>query len=162
MPYIDHIDPINRDIYLHADTVSMATIHPIEIYWEMRTLRRVDESLRRYRLFMEARGNDPMGGGKATERYVRLLNGTRIVPYDASHALTIVGIIITDDGQSGISCFDRTPLSSTTRVDINYAPPQVEVITVSGGSGLSSDERVKLMSIPTAPANASAVWSYER
>lgn len=161
MPLVDHIDPANRDIYLSADTVG-ASIHPIDIYKEVRTLRRVTEALRQYMPFLAAKGNDPKGVGKATERYVILLNGARIIPYDVSHTLTVVGIIITDDGQEGIACFDRTPLSGTTRVDINYAPPQVEVITVSGGSGLSNDERVKLMSIPTAPTNASAVWSYER
>ena len=54
-----------------------------------------------------------------------------------SHVLTITGIMITDDGQEGIACFDRTPLSGSTNVDINYIPPQVEIITVIGGSGLS-------------------------
>lgn len=36
------------------------------------------------------------------------------------------------------------------------------IVTQSTGSGLSADEHDKLMSIPTAPANADAVWSYER
>ena len=160
MPFVAHIDPANRDIYLSVDTVG-ASIHPIDIYKEVRTLRRVTEALRQYMPFLAAKGNDPKGGGKATERYVILLNGARIIPYDVSHTLTVVGIIITDDGQEGIACFDRTPLSGTTRVDINYTPPQVEVITVSGGSGLSNDERVKLMSIPTAAANAAAVMTYD-
>jgi len=161
MALIDHIDPIARDIYLSADTVG-ASIHPIDLYREARTLRRTVEALRMYPNFLTAKGNDDKGGGTATERYVVLLQGTRIIPYNVSHTLTVTGTIITDDGQSGIACFDRSPLSATTRVDINYVPPQVEVIMVSGGSGLSSDERAKLLSIPTAPANAAAVWEYQR
>lgn len=161
MALIDHIDGPNRDIYLSAETVG-ASINPIDIYKEMRTLRRTDESLRVYLLFLSAKGNDSKGGGKFTERYVVCLNGTRIIPYNVSHTLTVTGTIITDDGQEGISCFDRSPLSGTTRVDINYVPPQVEVITVSSGSGLSTEEHNKLMGIPAATATASAVWSYER
>ena len=148
---IDHIDGANRDIYLHADTVG-ASIHPIDVYKEYRALRRTDESLRKFAPLLSANGNDPKGGGKYTERYVIEHDGTRIIPYDVSHTLTITGVIITDDEQEGIACFDRTPLSSTTRVDINYVPPQVEVITVN----------ISGVPAPTAAEVASAVWGYER
>lgn len=152
MALIDHIDAVNRDIYLSADTVG-ATINPIDVYKEMRALRRTDESLRKYLPFLAAKGNDAKGSGKFTERYVVCLNGARVVPYNVSHTLTVVGTIITDDGQEGIACFDRAPLSTTTRVDINYVPPQVEVITVNvAGTGpLTSQEHSQLMAIPTLP-----------
>lgn len=146
MPVIDHIDAENRDIYLHADTVG-AEVNPIDIYKEMRTLRRTDESLRKYDVFLEAKGNEPKGGGAFTERYVICLQGTRIIPFDVTHQITITGTIITDDGQSGISCFDRTPLTPTTVVDINYVPPQVEVIVISGGSGLDPTQDAYLTAI---------------
>lgn len=133
MPIIDHIDGSSRRVYLHADTIG-TTVHPIDIYKEMRVLRRTDETLRRYDLFMKASGNEPKGGGKFTERYVTLLLGTRIVPFDTSHELTINGTLITDDGQEGIAGFDRSTLSPTSIVDINYVPPQVEVIEVATGS----------------------------
>lgn len=158
MAVIDYIDGVNRDIYLHSDTVG-ASIHPIDIYKEMRELRRTNESLRVFSLFLEAKGNEDKGGGTATERYVVCKNGTRIIPYNVSHTLTVTGTIITDDGQSGISCFDRSPLSQSTIVDINYQPPQVEVITVSSGSGLSTEEHDKLMAVPSATSNADAVWN---
>lgn len=136
MPLIASIDGPNRDIYLSADTVG-AEINPIDLYKEMRTLRRTTEELRKYNLFLEAKGYDQKAPGKFTERYVICLEGTRIIPFDISHTLTVTGTIITDDGQEGVNCFDRTPLTSTTVVDINYLPPQVEVITVntSGGGG---------------------------
>jgi hypothetical protein len=59
-----------------------------------------------------------------------------------------VGTIITD-GQEGIACFDRSPISSPIRVDINYVPPQVEVVTVS----------ISGVPAPTTLENAIAVWS---
>jgi hypothetical protein len=144
MTIIASIDGPNRDIYLHADTVD-AEVHPIDIYKEMRALRRTTESLRNYTVFLSAYGNVPKGAGKATERYVVCNEGTRIIPYDASHQLTITGTIITDDGQEGIACFDRTGLTPGTVVDINYVPPQVEVITISSGSGLSPEQATMLL-----------------
>jgi hypothetical protein len=136
MALVATIDGPNRDIYLSANTVGVDII-PMNIYKEVRTLRRLNEDLRKYEMFISAFGNVDKGGGKATERYIQLNSGTRIIPYDVSHVLTITGIMITDDGQEGIACFDRTPLSGSTNVDINYIPPQVEIITVIGGSGLS-------------------------
>tara|TARA_R110000851_G_C13102760_1_gene569227 strand:- start:10524 stop:11909 length:1386 start_codon:yes stop_codon:yes gene_type:complete len=127
MPLISYIDGPNRDIHLSIDSVGV-DVHPIEIYREMRTLRATDEELRKYDVFLSSHGNDPKGGGKFTERYVKELSGTRIVPYDVSQILTVIGVVITDDGQEGIACFDRAPLSPTTQIDINYIPPQVEVV----------------------------------
>lgn len=130
MTIIASIDGNARRVYLHADTVG-ATIHPVDIYKEMRSLRRTDESLRKYNLFIKVEGNVSKGGGKFTERYAVLLEGTRIVPYDTSHVLTVNGTVITDDGQEGIAAFDKAPLSPTTSVDIAYIPPQVEIIEVN-------------------------------
>lgn len=143
MTIIASIDGPNRDIYLHADTVG-AEVHPIDIYKEMRALRRTTESLRNYTVFLSAYGNVPKGPGKATERYVVCNEGTRIIPYDTSHALTITGTLITDDAQEGVACFDRTSLSPGVTVDINYVPPQVEVITISTGSGLDATQAAQL------------------
>jgi len=140
MTLIASIDGVNRDIYLHADTVG-ATVHPIDVYKEMRALRRTDESLRKYDVFLSAYGNVAKGGGKFTERYVRCNLGTRIIPYDTSHEITINGTIITDDGQEGIACFDRAPLTPTTVVDINYVPPQVEVISIDTGGNITEIDK---------------------
>ena len=147
MALIDHVDSNNRRIYLSAETVD-ASIHPIDIYKEMRALRRLDESLRPYDVFLKAYGNVSKGAGKYTERYVICQSGTKLVPYDTTHVLTVTGTILTDDGQEGVYCFDRSLLSAGVVVDINYQPPQVEVITVSTGSGLSQEEHNHLMSIP--------------
>jgi len=143
MTIIASIDGPNRLIHLHADTVGV-DLHPIDVYKEMRTLRRSTESLRKYDRFLDAAGNVSKGGGKFTERYVIEIDGTRIVPYDQTQTLNVIGVIITDDGQEGVACFDRTPITAT--VDINYVPPQVEVITVVGGSGLDATQNALLIS----------------
>jgi len=159
MALIDHIDGANRDIYLSAATVG-ASVHPIDIYKEYRALRASDESLRKFAPFMTAMGNQPKGGGIATERYVVLFSGARLIPYNVSHTLTVVGTIITDDGQSGIACFDRQPLSSTTNVNINYVPPQVEVITITlSGSNVITGSIADIPVPPSASAVAAAVLS---
>jgi hypothetical protein len=151
MAVIASIDGPTRRIYLSASTQN-AEVQPMDIYKEMRTLRRTDESLRKFDVFLSASGNEPKGGGKFTARLVKCLLGTRIVPYDSTHELTIIGEIITDEATSGVACFDRTLLTPPNVVDINYLPPQVEVIQVSSGSGLSTEEHDKLMAIENPPS----------
>lgn len=151
MAVIDHIDGPNRDIYLSADTV-LADFQPMDAYKEMRALRRTDESLRKFDLFLQAKGYEPTGGGKFTARYVVQLDGTRFVPYDTSHELTVIGTVITDDGQSGVACFDRSPLSPSVVVDINYIPPQVEIIEL-GTSGLTPEESAAILQIESDVIN---------
>jgi len=148
MNIIDHIDGPNRLIYLHSDTVNQA-IHPLAIYQAVRALRASNEELRKYDNFMKADGNIEKGGGRFTERYFTLLEGSRIVPYDISHVLTITGTIITDDGQEGVFCFNRTGLTAGVAVDIQYIPPQVEVIKVNVGSGLTTEEHNAVLTAAT-------------
>jgi hypothetical protein len=140
---IERIDPVNRKIFLDSSTVD-STIQPIDIYREMRTLRRTNEELRKYDLFATMQGAKKKSpdGSRRTERYLVLLAGTLIVPYDTSHTLTVDGTIITDTGLEGTECFYRASLSQNVEVDINYVPKQVEVITVniSGGEGASAQE----------------------
>lgn len=137
---IDHIDPVARLIYLDASTVNVE-VHPIGIYREMRELRKSNEYLRQYNLFMEYKGADKKNpsGSKRTERYAVLLEGTKIVPYDTSHEITIIGTIISDTGLEGPDVFNRDGLSPNVEVDINYVPKQVEIITINT-SGVGAQE----------------------
>ena len=146
MAVIDHIDGPNRDIYLHIDTMD-AEVHPVDIYKEMRTLRRTDENLRKYDLFLKAEGYVSKGEGKFTAILVTCLDGTRIIPYDSTHVLTITGEIITDEETSGVACFDRSGLTPGVEVDINYVPPQVEVIEIASGSALSPEQATQLLEL---------------
>lgn len=144
MAVIASIDGTARRIYLHVDTVGI-DVHPIDIYTAMRTFRRTDEDLRKYELFLSGHGKDQKSAGKFTERFVKTLLGTKIVPYDTTQRLSITGTIITDDGQEGIDCFDRSSLSPGVEVDIDYQPPQVEVIEVETGSGVSDQDKVDII-----------------
>lgn len=144
MTIIASIDGAARRIYLHADTVGVPFV-PMDAYKEMRTLRRTNESLRKYDLFMSASGNEPKAAGKFTERIVKMLQGTRFVPFDTDHTLSVTGTVITDTGQEGVDSFDRALLTPSTVVDIDYQPLQVEVIVVQvGGSALTQAEKDRL------------------
>ena len=159
---IDHIDAENRLIYLD-DSTPNTEINPIDIYREIRQLRRTDETLRPYDMFMTYKGAEKKNpdGSNRTGRYGVLLGGTQIVPYDTSHSLTITGTLITDTGLEGTHCFNRSYLSDGVVVDIDYVPKQVEIIVIHGGSGLSTEEHNKLFEVPTATENANAVWDKE-
>lgn len=146
MPTVSHIDNENRLIYLHANTVNQS-IHPLDIYREVRAIRHQDPVNQGHSQFMRGDGYIPKGGGKFTERYFTLLDGARIVPYDVSHVLSITGTLLTDDGQEGVFAFNRTPLSVGVFVDIQYIPQQVEVITVQAGSGLDAEQDAILREI---------------
>lgn len=153
MAVIDHIDGIDRRIYLHSDTVNVGLTSFDSFYREYRTMREMDAELQKFAPFLVAEGNFPKGGGKFTPRYIKLLDGCRIVPYNTSHTLLVTIEIITDDRKSGIECFDRLPLSLTTRVDIDYDFKGFEIIQVVTGSALTMDEHNKLMSIPNNTLN---------
>jgi len=144
MPIIDHVDPISRRIYLSATTVGVDLL-PIDIFHEMVSLRAATPTLRPYDVFLTAAGHIPKSAGKFTERIVTCMSGTRIVPYDVTQILAVRGTIITDIGTEGSRCFDRTGLVS--KVDIDYQPPQVEIIQVSLGSGLDAIQASQLKSI---------------
>lgn len=158
---IDYIDPINRLVYLDASTVD-ETIQPIDIYRDMRLMRKVDEELRKYPLFLTMKGAEKKNpdGSKRTERYMVLLDNTFIVPYNTSHTLTVDGTIITDSGLEGVEVFNRSVLSAGIDVDINYVPKQVEIITITtGGSSLTTDEHDQLMALSPG-STAQEIWEY--
>lgn len=127
MPIIDRVDGPSRRIYLHADTAGTA-LDLLDLYRELRALRRTDESIRPFPAFLEMQGNLSKGAGSFTERFMILRQGTKIVPADSGdHSLSISTTLIGDDGSvEGPGQFDRSAIAS--RVDIAYAPKQVEVL----------------------------------
>jgi hypothetical protein len=95
-----------------------------------------------------------LGGGNIqktattfTPKFVQLLFGCRIVPFDTSHTITLVRETFTDDNLSAEQVFDLSPLSPTTSVNILVNVPQVEVIAGNGGDGGATEEEI-----------ADAVW----
>lgn len=129
-PVIDYIDGATRRIYLLQ---GVTQFHPIDdIYTEYRNLRRTNESLRKWHPFLKADGNINKGGGKATPRYVTLLEGTRIVPYDENAQLIVSGECITDNPEVDSDIFYTDEL--TNPVKVYYAPSEAEIIFVGDQS----------------------------
>lgn len=131
MPLVASIDYAARRIYLSAETVN-ADLDTLDVYREVRALRRTVEAHRSYLPLIEAGGNiEKLVGQTYTAAYVRLLHGCRIVPYDQTHALRLVRDTFTDDGAAGRNCFDRSGLSPGVVVDIDVDFPEVEIRTVA-------------------------------
>lgn len=123
-PVIDYIDGPNRRIYLLQ---GVSEFHWIEdIYREYIELRSIDEDLRKFLPFLRQAGNDPKGGGKYTPRYVTLLAGTRVVPYDENILITVTGEAITDNADVDPDPFDTT--TRTQPLKLYITPPASELV----------------------------------
>lgn len=154
MALVASVDYPNKRIYLSADSVAVADLDTLDVYREVRALRRTTEAHRRFRPVIVAGGNiEKIPGVSATPAYVQLLYGCRIVPHNVSHSKRLIRDTFTDDGLAGRDCFDQTPLSESVAVDIDVDIAEVEIrIVTTGGSALTSTENAKLMSLPTAAA----------
>lgn len=141
MPLVASTDYPNKRIYLGIDSVGV-DVNPIDIYKECRAERRLDTAKRQFRQMITAFGNEPAGPSN-TPRFTNLQNGVRIVPYNGSHTLSIVGALInTSEGLAGPDLFDRSALGVGVEVDIDYQPPQVEIITINTGGGATVEHPV--------------------
>ena len=141
------VDYTNKRIYLDATTIS-GEFDTLDVYREVRALRRTNEDHRKFQPIIEAGGRIQMTETTYTPAYVRLLYGCRIVPYDTSHVLDIIRTTFTDDNLIGDFCFDRSPLSPTVEFNTYYHPPEVEIRLIqTGGSALTQDEHDFLMSL---------------
>lgn len=143
MPVVASVDYAARRIYLAAQTVD-ADLDTMDVYREVRALRRTTEAHRRYKPMIEAGGNIvKITGVSRTPAYVRLLYGCRIVPYNGtSHKIRLVRDTFTDNGLAGRDCFDRGPLPVSIDVDIDVDFPEIEIreVVVSGGTGPTAME----------------------
>lgn len=133
MPLVASVDYVAKRIYLDASTVG-ASIDTLDIYREVRALRRTTETHRKFKPMIIGGGNvEKITGTSATPAYAQLLYGCRIVPYNTSHTLKVIRDTFTDDGFAGRDCFDRTPLSPTVAVDIDIDFPEIELRYVATG-----------------------------
>lgn len=133
MPLVASIDYANRLIYLSAATMNVA-LDTMDVYKEVRALRRTAEGHRKFKPIIVAGGNiEKIAGQTYTPSYVQLLYGTRIIPYDTSHRITLVRDTFTDDGFAGRDCFDRAPLTAGVEVDIDVQVDKIEIVRVATG-----------------------------
>lgn len=126
-PVIDSIDGVTRRIYLKA---GVGDFYPIDdIYREYRNTRRTDENLRKFEPLLRAEGNVPKGGGAFTPRYVVLINGTKIIPFNESLQLNQLGDMITDNPDVDPSLYDISGL--TVAKPIFIKPSEAEIIQLN-------------------------------
>jgi hypothetical protein len=149
MSTVASVDYVNKRIYLSADTVGVP-LDTLDVYRDVRALRRVTEGHRKYRMMIVTGGNIQKTATTYTPPYVQLLYGCFIVPYDTAHSLLIIRDTFSDDGRTGTECFDRSTVNS--EVDLDYSVDKVETRIVSVGGS----------SAPTAAQNAAAVLAAAR
>lgn len=130
MPFIASINGPTRRVYLDpaAVTGGVLSFHPtVDLYPEYKALRASNEAVRPFDAFLEARGNEPknLDGSRRTPRYVRLLQGTKLVIPAGVTQLFVTGELLTDDGSDP---FDK---SLAAGVIIDYTPPTAEIIKVT-------------------------------
>ena len=120
-------DGLNRRIYLKS---GVSDYFPIEdIYHEYRNVRRLDENLRAFEPLLKAEGNTKKGGGAFTPRYVVLLNGTKIVPFNETLQINQLGDMITDDPDADATLYDISGL--TVAKPIFIKPSESEIIQLN-------------------------------
>lgn len=124
------VDYVTKRIYLDAST-AVGDLDTLDVYREVRALRRTNEAHRKYKPMIVGGGMIQKTATTFTAPYVQLLDGCRLVPYNASHKIRLIRDTFTDDNMSGRDCFDRGPLGLTVEVDIDVQVDKVEVRTVA-------------------------------
>ena len=97
--FVDRLDVTNKVVFI-KDTVT--TFHPVDdMYSEVRSIRRVDESVRVMNNPVSSQGNEPAGANFTPRRAV-LNDGWRLgLEYQSNWNLSITGEMISDDGFAG-------------------------------------------------------------
>lgn len=144
---VDRLDVKNKLIFIKKDVVSF---HPVDdLYKEVRSLRRIDVTLRKVKNPVEQQGNEAAGDG-FTPRRIRINNGWRIaLQYDANTGLEITGEMISDDGLKGAQLVVLNHLAEGVSALVNYEPPRSEVKVVNGGGsgGLDATQANQLQAV---------------
>lgn len=126
-PVVQLWDGANRRIYLKQ---GVSNFYPIDdIYKEYRHARKTDENLRKYNSLLKAEGNVPKGAGAFTPRYVVLLEGTKIVPFDETLQLNQLGDMITDNPDVDATLYDVSGLTHPKPIFIK--PSEAETIQLN-------------------------------
>jgi hypothetical protein len=141
-PVVETWDGANRRIYLKQGISSFHWID--DIYKEYRYWRRTDELARRWLPLLRASGNEPKGGGKYTPRFVTMLDGARVVPYDENVLITVTGEAITDNANVDPDPFDTS--TRTQPLKLYITPPASELVRaeaeIEAVNRMSFNERV--------------------
>jgi hypothetical protein len=145
MPSVASVDYITKRIYLSVSTVNQA-VDTLDIYKEIRALRVTTEAHRRFKPMIVAGGNvTKITGVSATPIFVQLLYGCRIVPYGTGdHSLRLIRDTFTDDGFAGRDVFDRSGLSNSVDIDVDFPEVEIRYVYVGGSSLTKEDIRIEM------------------
>jgi len=150
VPVIDYIDPATRRIHILA---GVTEYHPIDdVYAEVRNLRRTDESMRQYFMFVQGGGNIPKNvtGTLRTPRYAIFKNCKVVVSGDTYvTGEQLYADVNGDVIGKGPDCVDHALSPEDAYLD--YEPPGSEVIV--SGSGVTQQDKDDIIN---------GVWEYER
>jgi hypothetical protein len=128
------VDPAAKRLVLDSGSVTAKDIFRAWADWAL-----LSDNLK-YQPAFSATGGDDLGGGLSIPPYYFLLNGWRVRPMEANHALTITGNLFVDGG--------GVPVVSTLgvfQVTVNYTVPvQAQGISTSGGGGLTTEQAMQL------------------
>lgn len=141
-------DGTNKLIICGSGTTSLDA--EIDLYSEWKEWVSASDNSK-YLEAMRTVGGDPTTGSNSIAPYFFLINGWRIRPQEANHTLTVTGNLFVDGGGSP---FVSTVGSYNVLINLVLSNNAVTV-SVSSGSGLSTEEHNKLFSIPDD------VWSVD-
>jgi len=162
MAQVASVDYDTKRVFLHADTVS-AGFDVIAAYFEINALRAANAFGEQNRVHcMSAEGNIQKTTTTFTPRYGYVEPGWRFVPYDTgastSYNLDLLAEIVSKDQLTDRDVFDRSGVAATVNIDPIYEKVEIRVIT-TGGSSLTTEEHDKLMAVPSAATNTSAIFA---
>ena len=147
MPVVSTVDYISKRIYLHANTVGV-DFDTMDVYKEVRALRSADTQTpyphRNFKPMIIQGGNIQKTPTTKTAKYVQLLYGCRIVPFDTNQSLRVIRDTFTDDGFAGRDCFDRSSLTNTVDIDIDFPEVEISYVYVGGSSLTKEDIRIEM------------------
>ena len=110
----------------------------------------------RYPQIATASGKEDLGSGVTVGMTINLISPWQIKFWSGNYIAKVAGGNL-------VGGLDGDPIAYSAGVQVLLVQSAAStIVTQSTGSGLSTEEHDRLMAIPTAPANAEAVWSYAR
>jgi hypothetical protein len=133
-------DGANKLIICDTGTVSLS----VKVMYSMWKEWMLISDNSKYTQAFRVVGGDPTVGNNIITPYFFMLNGWKIRPQEANHTLQVDGILLTDDSSDAF-----TDTLGTWRIGINQIVPiyTESVLMETGVSGLTAEERAKLLSL---------------
>ncbi len=147
---IESVDYDNKRVHLHSDTVTNG-FDAIAAYFEIQALIQINANGEQNRLspYLGAEGKIKKTNKPSyTPRFAYTKTGWRFIPYaSVSHRLSLLCEIVSEESLTDADVFDLSSLVVNVHIGSDY--DQVEIIEISTGSALTSEESTHLLSTAT-------------